>query len=256
MRKVAIILGILAFPAFADDLPTSGSCAPLDSDSTCAWSFDADTNTLSITGQGKMANYGFENKTRTTTSPWFAYTKQIQNIIIENGITNIGQAAFYGTQVENIKIPNSVTSIGTYAFFETMKLKNIGLPDNLEKIGHAAFYGSSIISLDIPDSVILIDSAALASRFLKTLTISDKSSLVKSVFWAGGGFIPLGNLQIYCKGNIEICRKKIEEATNLENHPKIKTNFNIFRENRRIYTIGEAEADSRSTGNIFSIRYR
>jgi|GEM_PF-2629740 len=256
MGKWIFVLGlVLSFNVYAQ---TSGSCAANGAGNTCSWSYDALTNTLTISGEGEMKNYNYSPSDATSGAPWFLYKDEIKNIVIENGITNIGEAAFSGTKVEKIDIPNSVTSIGTYAFLKTKELKNIELPNNLQTIGHAAFYQSGLISIDIPDSVQTIHSSAFAMKNLQELKISDSTDFINtfgtSAFNDGGSVYP-SKLHIVCKGAKQICEEKIKENMDKPNHPQIETIFNVYRANRRIYTIDEAVQDSGKV-NTIRIKYK
>ena len=63
------------------------------------------------------------------------------NYIIPNGVTSIGEDAFYHcSSLTSITIPDSVTSIGDYAFFRCSSLESITIPDSVTSIGDSAFY--------------------------------------------------------------------------------------------------------------------
>ena len=51
----------------------------------CKWSFDEDTGTLTISGNGEMGDYNDNNS-----APWYLYKDLIKEVIIENGVTSIG----------------------------------------------------------------------------------------------------------------------------------------------------------------------
>ena len=96
----------------------------------CTWTLD-DNGTLTISGNGKMRDYF-------STCPWGT---GIKSIIIENGVTNIGEYAFYQcTGLTSVTIPDSVTTIGSEAFRGCLNLTNITIPDSVTTIGHDAFY--------------------------------------------------------------------------------------------------------------------
>jgi hypothetical protein len=70
-----------------------------------------ENGTLTITGTGEM--YDFTNKV----TPWSASVGQINSVVIAEGVTSIGAAAFSGcTSLTSATIPVSVTSIGEGAF--------------------------------------------------------------------------------------------------------------------------------------------
>ena len=99
------------------------------------------------------------NKDRTTL---IAYISNDTNCIIPDGVTNIGDRAFWKCKsLNNIKIPNSVTNIGNEAFSWCESLTNINIPNNMTNIGNRAFgWCKSLTSINIPDSVTYIGNYA------------------------------------------------------------------------------------------------
>lgn len=74
------------------------------------WNLDTD-GTLTISGSGQMED-GFGE----SFLPSY-YQNAVKKVIIQNGITRIGGAAFFGlTNLKEVTIPESVTSIGYQAF--------------------------------------------------------------------------------------------------------------------------------------------
>ena len=65
--------------------------------------------------------------------------RNLTDIIIKNGTTEIGDAAFYKTKAKTVKIPAGVTKIGDYAFSQSETLKSVTLNRGLETIGECAF---------------------------------------------------------------------------------------------------------------------
>ena len=119
----------------------------------CNWSFDG--TKLTIRGTGKMADYGYENE-----APWRSLP--VKQAVLENGVTNIGDEAFYGcTGMTSVTIPGSVTSIGEYAFERCTGLTSVTIPDSVTSIGDNAFYGcTGMTKVTIPDSVTYIGNYA------------------------------------------------------------------------------------------------
>lgn len=84
--------------------------------------------------------------------------------IIPNGITSIGERAFYTSSVTSIVIPNSVTTIGINAFQNCRTMTSIELSDNLETIEEEAFNGcQKLQSIVIPNTVTTIGKGAFNS---------------------------------------------------------------------------------------------
>ena len=63
---------------------------------------------------------------------------QIKEIVIPEGVKNIGESAFAGTHVEKIEIPSTLTTIGKNAFWNH-QLKELEIPGNVEVIEDYAF---------------------------------------------------------------------------------------------------------------------
>ena len=91
--------------------------------------------TLTISGTGAIWDYGgYMNP-----APWNSYAEQIYEVVIENGVTSIGDNAFDGCSgLTSVTIPASVTSIGNYAFNGTA-LTSIEIPASVTSIGEDVF---------------------------------------------------------------------------------------------------------------------
>ena len=65
--------------------------------------------------------------------------RNLTDITIKAGTTEIGDAAFYKTKAKSVKIPQGVTKIGDYAFSQSDTLKSVTLNRGVESIGECAF---------------------------------------------------------------------------------------------------------------------
>ncbi|MCI9505144.1 MAG: leucine-rich repeat protein [Oscillospiraceae bacterium] len=141
------------------------------------WRYDEATKTLYITGSGPMEDYRFS-----TDRPWDQYIKEIQSVVIENGITSIGDYAFWqGTNLTSVSIPDSVTSIGNAAFSACSSLTSVPIPNSVTSIGNAAFADcASLTSVNIPDSVTSIGVAAFSGCGLTSVTIPNSITTIDS----------------------------------------------------------------------------
>ena len=110
--------------------------------------------TLSVYGTGEMMDF--------TNIPWDSYAGQISSITIGDGVTSIGNNAFYGTGISNISVPASVKSIGTSAF-ESTSLKILSV--NSETIGKRAFANNlELASVTIGSAVRTIEQYAFSTN--------------------------------------------------------------------------------------------
>lgn len=87
---------------------------------------------LTISGTGEMTDYS-----STAAPPWDRYRDDITKVIIEEGVTSIGDWAFrYYDNITSVTIPDSMTSIGTWAFGDCYQLTSVILPENYNKCGY------------------------------------------------------------------------------------------------------------------------
>ena len=122
------------------------------------WVLDSE-GTLTISGNGAMDAWRYSSDV-----PWYSYRYDIVNVVIEDGVTTIGNGAFSCCDgLTSIIIPDSVTSIGDEAFWYCDALTSISLPDSLTSIGDRAFYYCRYLtSISLPDSLTSIGDSAFS----------------------------------------------------------------------------------------------
>ena len=113
---------------------------------------------------------------------------EIRDLVIPNGVTSIGNYAFYGcSDLVSVSIPNSVTSIGDYAFEDCSGLTSVTIPNSVTRIGHKAFYGcSGLTSVTIPNSVTSIGESAFSGcSGLTSVTIPNSVTSIGRFAFSG-----------------------------------------------------------------------
>lgn len=93
------------------------------SNAQISWSYDESTTTLTISGSGEMDDY----EAKTPRPDWLkdADAKNATSLIIEEGVTSVGEYAFYNMKITEVVIPASITEIGASAFANCRNLVNI-----------------------------------------------------------------------------------------------------------------------------------
>lgn len=156
------------------------------------WTF-TDSGTLTITSDGS-GDGAIEASAGQTSLSSIAST--VQSILIEQGITSIGDYAFQNfNALQYVSIAGSVSSIGFQAFANCSQLATVDFAgaSSLQTIGQAAFYNTAINSLVIPDSVsnigaeAFLDCNALSSVQIGT-DASNLNSIDMNAFGSGSAF--------------------------------------------------------------------
>lgn len=171
-----------------------------------------ETYTLTITGNGPMANYDrYITSSNDSYAPWYEKIQNITQLIVEGGVTTLGDNILYysysdsnskfhsfhpnlrkvklpeglscigasafcdSPELTEVKIPSTVTKIKDSAFSRCTGLTKIELPPQLEEVGYSSFYGcSGLTEITIPSSVKIIRSGAFERcTSLESVTLSE-----------------------------------------------------------------------------------
>ena len=113
------------------------------------YNFSSSSGTLSFTGSGTMDNFIYD------TIPWRQNSNAITSIVIPEGVTSIGDYAFYGcSKLKSVSLPSTLKSIGDEAFDGCTWLENISIPDGVTRIAKKAFYQCrNLTNVELPSSL-------------------------------------------------------------------------------------------------------
>ena len=204
-----------AVSAFAEGNLGSYDCGETPGTVTATLSPNSDgedTYTLTITGNGPMANYDrYITSSNNSYAPWYEKIQNITQLIVEGGVTTLGDNILYysysdsnndfhsfhpnlrevklpeglscigasafcdSPELTEVKIPSTVTKIKQSAFSGCTGLTKIELPPQLEEVGYSSFYGcSGLTEITIPSSVKTIGSGAFEECYnLESVTLSE-----------------------------------------------------------------------------------
>ncbi len=112
----------------AETVEAGGACG-----NTVTW--DLTGGVLTISGTGDMQDFS-----NYSDSGWYKDRKSIGTIIVSEGITSLGDYAFYGcSNVKEVKLPSTLNDLGRISFAQCSSLKKIDIPDLVTVIPYAAF---------------------------------------------------------------------------------------------------------------------
>ena len=157
---LTLVLSVGSVSAAEPTIVDSGNCGKDGSNVT--WTLDS-TGLLTISGTGKMADYEMQYDSASdeyiTTAPW---GNQAKMVVIGDGVTGIGAAAFYGcSDLTSVTMGSSVTDIWDGAFSGCTGLTGIVLPGSVTGIGEYAFYNcNSLTVIEIPEGVTTLGNSA------------------------------------------------------------------------------------------------
>ena len=155
-----------------------------------SWLYDPKEQLLTLSGAGAIPDYPIAE------TPWQEFREQIESIVLEEGVTRIGDYAFYDcTALKSVEIPEGVTQIGESAFACCQSLESVTIPGSVTEIGEGAFESCSDLlileltsglkrvgafafsecfslrAFDLPDTVERIDRSAFTGTALQELVI-------------------------------------------------------------------------------------
>lgn len=105
--------------------------------------------------------------------------------VVPEGVTSVGNSAFYGGLISEIQLPTTITSISDSAFSGATNLVSANLPNSITMIGANAFNGTGLYSVRLTGpNVTLGDGSFAQMRQLNTVEIgSGVTDIPNSAFY-------------------------------------------------------------------------
>lgn len=177
---------------------TTGKSGDID------WSLE--NQILTISGNGQIPDYDANlNK-----APWYYDRSSIDKIVINEGVTSIGDYAFNGCHNLSAKLPKSLKRIGSNAFSGCYRMTSILIPDsvsgslgmytfyhcsnldtvyiskNITEIGYYCFSNCSIDSINLPESITSIGGYAFENCYkLENINIPNNVTTIGNSAFIG-----------------------------------------------------------------------
>lgn len=140
------------------------------------YSFDASAKTLTISGEGAAPGFS-AGQNLPDSQPWYKWKKDgsIEHIVVEEGITSLGNYFFHDMTIGDIQLPSTLKSIGSYCFANSPEIETLNL-QNMTSISNYAFYMCyGLKEINIPSTVTYIGKSAFAScRILNNVTFGNQ----------------------------------------------------------------------------------
>ena len=112
---------------------------PID-ETGISWRYDATTKTLYLMGSGEIKLVG-DNYAAGENPPWNAKKKEIENLVIGEGITGTGTLKIFSSMssLKNVSFPSTFTKLDQGTFATCTSLERIVLPDTITYMSGAVF---------------------------------------------------------------------------------------------------------------------
>lgn len=140
----------------------------------------SETKTLVISGTGDMPRMSYS----TADIPWLDNTN-IENVVVEEGVTSIGNYAFYQMNA-SVTLPSTIKTVGNYSFAYNPSLTSVEFGKDIIRIGNDAFEGcinlSSIKIEDANQTLYFGEKAFMNCPSLKTITVPLNASCGRLFF--------------------------------------------------------------------------
>ncbi len=149
LLALCLCLALLPVTAFAASVVDSGTCGD-----NLTWKLEG--NTLTISGTGAIEDYPSDGSGKN--APWDSVSDSIQTVVLEDGVTSIGERAFdHCSSLTVVTIPGSVLSIGNKAFYYCTSLSRVTIPGSVTSIESFAFSTYTSLAVlfegDMPGSI-------------------------------------------------------------------------------------------------------
>lgn len=174
---IAVCLLLVSMPATARAATVTSGITGAEGDNV-RYSLDSNGK-MRIYGTGAMKDwtesFGFNQ------SPWSSYIRDIKTVVVEPGVTAIGDNAFISaTSLTSVTIASTVERIGENAFSDCASLAQVTLPSALATVEDNAFHNTGITELTLPSGVTSLGEGAFSYTKVTSVVVPDGITTVSA----------------------------------------------------------------------------
>ena len=154
-----------------------------------------ENETLTISGTGKLT------KIDGIDFPW-AESNDIKILNVSNGITDIGDKAFYNmSNLQKVNLPDGLKSIGDWAFTNS-DIRRLRIPDSVESIGENAFScNNNCKKIVLSSNLKSVGVKAFSPLNSGCIYLTGNAPKINDENWGEAPGVFSGSTIIYPKGN-------------------------------------------------------
>jgi len=157
MKLVSVVVFALGICFVAGEAGSNGiNLKKANNVRDISWEYQKESKTVIISGSGAMEDFQTPGN-----QPWRSLHYEAEHVIISEGITTIGNYAFYDIiGVKTVELPSSLTRIGENAFCHCSNLTSIVIPSGVTEIGSGAFHScSNLKDMPLPNGITTLPSS-------------------------------------------------------------------------------------------------
>lgn len=118
------------------------------------WSYKEETGRLTVAGTGAMEDFVEPEQ-----APWNSLLLNIKEVVIQEGITTVGDYAFVGcANLKEVTLSGTVEIVGVFSFSCCTSLEEITIPEGVKVLASKAFqYCSGLKKVSLPSTLTDVD---------------------------------------------------------------------------------------------------
>lgn len=168
-KRLWAVMAVLLLLTTGMAVPSHASAAGDSCGENLTWSLD--NGTLTISGTGDMWDYTENQSTWDPDTPWYSSWDQITAIVVEEGVTSIGNFAFSKLWcVTSLTLPDSLTRLGDNSLASLTGLTGeLTFSAGLQEFGYRALAGCGLTEVTIQNPDPVLDDQAVGYAWSSSL---------------------------------------------------------------------------------------